>query len=341
MGIQSTAFEVTEQWKQTLLEEANTQGLLNYETFSRLALFHPETGYYAQSKRARVGKDPTADFYTSSSHEEVFPALVWQASQSLLSQNGWNPKEMTFCEIGAEPGRDPWKNLPPQFSDYQILRLGEPLKIPQHAVVYSNELFDAQPFHRWVAREGSWRPIHLELSGSFLQEIEGDAPLNESEAEAWKLLPPAPEFEYHLDLSTAATRLLQMLCSQTWEGLFLAFDYGMTWRQMTQETPQGTARAYLKHRQLQPLFHLPGEQDLTTHICWDHLMQMLDASGFQKVQLRSQSRFLMEESTREIEKIVTASQTLVDKRKSQLLELISPGFFGQKFQVLSALRKRS
>ncbi len=339
MEIEKRAFILDEKWVKKLEQAVDSQGHLNYETFSRLALFDPTLGYYSQSQRERVAKTDKADFYTASSHSEVFPELVVEATQVLLERNGFDPSKMVFCELGAEPGKDTWENLALPFQDYKILGLGSELKIPENAIVYSNELFDAQPFHRWVSVDGQWKPIHLKLTDNQLCEVLACTPLSDSESNSATLLPTAPSFEYHLDLSTDAIGFMQTLTEQPWSGLLIAFDYGMMWKQLSEETPQGTARAYKQHQQSSTLCHFPGEQDLTTHVCWDHLEQVLVSQEFESIQLRSQSRFLMEESKNAIEKIVTQSQSLTDKRKSQLLELISPGFFGQKFQVLSGIRK--
>jgi SAM-dependent MidA family methyltransferase len=312
---------------------------MNYADFSRLALYHPELGYY-RARRKRVGKTGEADFYTASSHSDVFPQLVWEAARVLCERGGWQANEVTFVELGAEPEQDPWRELPCPFASYRQLRLGDGLILPKGPLIlYSNELFDAQPFYRWFATGGKWHPIHLQCREGQLREVLGKAPLDEAEARCAAGLPCPPEFDYHLDVSTAAVDLLRGLCEQPWQGVFLAFDYGTSRRNLQTETPQGSARAYRSHQQETCLFAAPGEQDLTTHVCWDDLEAGLREQGFADIRLRYQSRFLMEEATAAIQPIVTQATGLTDKRKSQLLELISPGFFGQKFQVLSAVRK--
>lgn len=338
MGVSKEPFSLDPKWVEVFKQSCGVGGLLNYEDFSKLALFNPDKGYYTQQKRKRVGKDSNTDFYTSSSHTGVFPELVIEASRNLLSQHGRNANHFTLIELGAEPKSDPWASMDLPFESYRILRLGDNFEFPEKAVIYSNELFDAQPFFRWLAVDGQWKPIHLEVRDGKIREVIGKKPLTCRESEAAEMLPKAPGFEYHIDLSTAALELCKTICEKHWTGLFLAFDYGKMWKQLTTETPQGTARAYRLHQQRELLFHHPGEQDLTTHVCWDHLIDCLTNAGFQTPKLRTQSRFLMEEANRSIESIVTASKSLTDKRKSQLLELISPGFFGQKFQVISSIR---
>lgn len=67
-------------------------------------------------------------------------------------------------------------------------------------------------------------------------------------------------------------------------------------------------------------------------------MKELEIAGFRNIQLSTQSRFLMQHAQKSIQEIVTGSEGLISKKKSQLLELISPGFFGHRFQVLTAIR---
>lgn len=336
MSISSSVFTLKEPWIGILNDAANSKGLVSYEDFSRLALFHPEHGYYA-SQRYRVGKSEQSDFYTSSSHREVFPRLVAEAITKLLSEKDFHCEN--FYELGAEPDSDLWQEQALPCPSRKILRLGDPLSVEGPAVVFSNELFDAQPFQRWLAQDGRWLSILLRIDGDKLSEVIDDDFMDSSLKGMLSLLPEPPSFDYHLDLSSVATSLLKSLVSKPWKGLFVAFDYGKSWEQLIHETPQGTARAYSKHTQTPELHFSPGEQDLTTHVCWDFLIQALEEAGFEDIRLTHQSRFFMERATASIQSIVSQPEGLTSKLKSQLLELISPGFFGQRFQVLTAFRR--
>ena len=78
----------------------------------------------------------------------------------------------------------------------------------------------------------------------------------------------APE-GYRIDMPLAAADLAERIAALPWSGLFLAFDYGKSWRELAGDTPAGTVRAYSRHRQSNALLAQPGEQDLTCHVCWD------------------------------------------------------------------------
>ena len=54
---------------------------------------------------------------------------------------------------------------------------------------------------------------------------------------------------YLIDAPFAATALAEKIAGQSWTGLFVAFDYGKSWRELIEAAPAGTARAYHRHTQ--------------------------------------------------------------------------------------------
>src|SRR5690606_12158499 len=145
--------------------------------------------------------------------------------------------------------------------------VGETPRIPARAIVFSNELFDAQPFHRLVFHQNQWRETGVAWKNDFIETLfpEFSAPVQKFR----DILPESSAEGYRIDLPVAAAELAAQLAAPGWQGLFLAFDYGKSWLEIAEETPQGTARAYFRHRQLNDLLARPGQQDLTCHICWD------------------------------------------------------------------------
>lgn len=306
---------------------------LSFAEFMQVALYHPGSGYYTRAKE-RVGFGGTTDFYTASATGEVFGELVTAAAVHLLAPE--DPATFAFVEIGAEPaGRVlGGKNV---FGGEVTIRHGDPIKIPKRAVVFSNELFDAQPFHRLVRRNGVWRELGVDWDDGPIEVfLPRFSPAVEKAAD---LLPKEGAEGYHLDLPLAAVDLLKKIATASkWRGALLVFDYGKSWRELTEGTPQGTARAYRRHRQSNDLLANPGEQDLTCHICWDWLTAVLDRSGFENVSLQSQEAFFITHAASAIEKIITAKPGQLDPRRQTLQHLLHPGHMGQKFQVLSAHR---
>lgn len=299
-----------------------------FAQFMALALYDPEVGYYRRN-RPRVGYGPGTDFFTATTSGALFGELVAAAAEKLLRSAGRDPREHTFVEIGAEPGGPGvLAGVSHSFGGTRVVRVGDSPELAGACVVFSNELFDAQPCTRTVMRGGQWREIGVRLDGDTLVETELPSPFAS----------PACPDGYRFDRPLAAADLAAALASEPWRGLFIAFDYGKTERELIEETPGGTARAYFRHTQSNGLLARPGEQDLTCHICWDWLGAALTRAGFAEPVLQTQESFFMRHAGESIATIVAAEAARLSQRKLSLMQLLHPSHLGQKFQVLHALR---
>ncbi len=302
---------------------------MTFAEFMELALYHPVLGYYRQP-RPRVGYGPGTDFYTASTSGPLFGELVAAAVVTLLA--GQDPGTFTFIEIGAEPGRSVLAGVAHPFRVVRTLRLEDALELAGPCVVFSNELFDAQPFRRFVFRGHAWQELGVALRDGALAEI---------------ILPTVAPAEfpatgpegYIIDAPLAARALAERIGAQRWSGLFLAFDYGKSWRELTEATPAGTARAYHRHTQSNHLLAQPGEQDLTCHICWDWLAAALARQGFASTTVESQEAFFIHHAATFIAATTAAEAARFSQKKLGLLQLLHPSHLGQKFQVLHAARR--
>ena len=309
-------------------------GPVSFAQFMVLALYHPELGYYRRA-RQRVGLSPTTDFYTATSTGTVFGELVAAAAGKLLGPA--DPRRFEFLEIGAEPDGGVLAGVSHPFGSVRTCRLGEAPALAGDCVVFSNELFDAQPFHRLIRRDGVWRELGVAIDAERLVEREL-AGLSPPVAAVADILPTNAPEGYHLDLPLTAAELCAQLARAPWRGLFLAFDYGKTWQALATDTPAGTARAYRSHRQERELLAAPGRQDLTCHVCWDWLEQALAGAGFASIHLESQEAFLIRHAGTAAERITRDARPGPDTRRSRLHELLHPALLGQRFQVLHAVR---
>lgn len=299
---------------------------LPFAEFMDLALYDRDLGYYRRD-RPRVGTAAGTDFFTATSCGPLFGELVAAACVSLLGDH--DPEGFTFIEVGAETVGGALTGVPHPFREVRTVRIGEPLALSGPCIVFSNELFDAQPFDRWVRRSNGWCPVAVALKGDGLVEVDGD-PVPRPD------LPDAP-VGYRIDAPRRAAELAQQLARQPWGGLFLAFDYGKTWAEIAHHTPAGTARAYFRHSQSNDLLARPGEQDLTCHVCWDWLSETLAAEGFSSLRLEAQEAFLVRHAARRLQDIV-ATDTGFSPRKQAILQLLHPGNLGRRFQVLHGWR---
>jgi SAM-dependent MidA family methyltransferase len=305
---------------------------LSFADFMEVALYEPGIGYYRR-ERPRVGYAPGTDFFTASS-SPLFGRLVAAASAAILAPG--RPSDFDFVEIGAERGRGVLGGHAHPFRSARSVGVGEPVQIKGPSIVFSNELFDAQPFRRFRFRSGKWRELGVALAEGGLTEVEVEAagPLPAE-------LPAEAEDGYTIDAPFAAAALARRIAAEPWTGLFLAFDYGKSWEEIAHETPAGTARAYRRHAQASGLLDRPGEQDLTCHVCWDWLRASLADAGFRDPRVESQEAFLAGHSGDAIRALAEAEAGRLSRDKLSLLQLLHPAHMGQRFQALWAVRPQA
>ncbi len=348
---------------------AGDEPALRFDAFMRLALYDEIIGYYRRD-RLRVARERSADFYTATSLGPLFGELVAAAAARLLTAAGLDPAAHTFVEIGAEPhGGVLPPDAPHPFATLETRRVGAPLTFAGPCVVFSNELFDAQPVRRFIRRATAWHELGVTLfpgsadtgsagfqpapslsdtgSAGFQpapsSSRESEATLAETDlgpapADVLDFLPPLADtpLDYHFDAPLAAAILARELAAQPWHGLFLAFDYGKSFAELGHSSPAGTLRAYHQHTQHNDLLARPGEQDLTAHVCWDWLATALAAEACAAPQVVSQESFFVHHAGEHIAARLAAASTATDPAKRALMHLLHPGQMGQKFQVLHA-----
>ncbi len=321
-----------------LRERAGASGVMSYADFTDTALFHPELGYYRRDRR-RVGRERGTDFYTASSvGGGVFAALVRAAAERMLGGAEALARH-TLVEVGAEPGASIFEPERARFAGIRTVRVGEPLDIPDRAVVFANELFDAQPFLRLRHRDGAWRELGVRVGpGGALAEVE----LPELTEDAVRVVAgiPSPWLDgFTLDVSPAAERLMSALLAGGWRGVAIFPDYGKPLAELLENCPAGTARAYHRHTQSNDLLARPGEQDLTFHVEWDALAARMREAGFESVTLERQEAFFMKHSLAELETLFARAATSREPAlMGRVRELLHPAHFGAKFQILSGVR---
>jgi len=310
--------------------EADPTGCMPFDHFMALALYHPTLGYYRQNRK-RVGYGRDTDFYTASTSGPLFGELVHAACRSLLGVE--KTSDYTFVELGAEPEASSLNGVNHDFGATRTIHIGEPITLTGKCVVFSNELFDAQPFRRFQFTTGTWRERGVQWHDNALHEIN----LKTSARSLPVVLPTDAAEGYRLDLPLASTALAETIAAQPWTGLFIAFDYGKSWRELIEAAPAGTARAYHHHTQSNDLLARPGEQDLTCHLCWDWLAETLNRNHFIEPRIESQEAFLIRHAGDFLSSTVAAEAKHLSQRKLGLLQLLH--HLGQKFQVLWALRR--
>ena len=315
---------------EALRRRAQGREALGFAEFMDVALYDPALGYY-RGPGERIGYGAGTDFLTATASAPLFGRLVVAACTQLLGKEA--PSGFEFVELGAERGKGILGGVPHPFRSERRVGIGQALALAGPSVVFSNELFDAQPFRRFRFRAGGWRELGVSLGAGALAEVElaPEAPLPPG-------MPPSAPEGYAIDAPLAAAALAAEIALQPWSGLFLAFDYGKSWEEIAHATPAGTARAYRRHAQGGDLLASPGEQDLTCHVCWDWICEALRTGGFAEPRVESQEAFFTRHAGGFIEAFAASEALRVSRDKLSLLQLLHPANLGQRFQVLWALR---
>lgn len=303
--------------------------VISLEDYIDCVLYHPACGYYT-AEHKRIGRTPRTDFYTATSLGPLFAELVVSAIGSLASRT---LDTFIFVEFGpeSETGLVGALEASP-FKETVLLRPGDPLEIPPEAIVFSNELFDAQPFRRFQRARGTWLEAGVRI---------GDTRLEPVLCEPFHGLPGLPQEApegYLIDWPSGAHRLMGNICAPTWNGLFIAFDYGLEQTTIFQHRPRGTARTYSGHRMGADLLENPGKQDITCHLVWEELEAILARNQFYETTLQRQEAFFMHHAGEVIRRLIETAPVGFSRRKQTLMELMHPDNMGHKFQVLHARR---
>ena len=304
-------------------------GVVPFVRLVEAALYAPGLGYYV-GDRVRVGKAAGTDFTTAAALGPMFGELVAAAAETLVGDLSGH----TLIEVGAEPGQAHFAGVAARFAGLQVFRVGSQPVIPARAVVVANELFDAQPFHRFIRQGEVWRELGVRVDGPALT-VEPLPEFSGPQAAAFAAsLPPAAE-GWLLDAPLAAEDLLHGLLQGSWNGAAVFLDYGKSVAQCLEGSPAGTARAYRNHRLSGAILENLGSQDLTCHVLWDRLQPILLAHGFRAVRLERQEAFFVKLAGVAMERIMTTGDS---EATGRLRALTHPAHFGAKFQVLSGIR---
>lgn len=335
-------YPLPEEWRSIFNDQGDGKIGISFEEAVQLVLYHPTLGYYHQ-KRLRVGKIEGSDFYTATTLGPIWAKLVLEGACTVIGKE--NASAYTFLEIGAEKDTDILslfsKNNLTQttpFLAHKTLYLGETWPaLNDPCCAFSNELLDAQPFRKFQFKDNIWqeRGLFWDEQGLFEGFLKTSIP--ESEACINRLPKDALE-GYTIDFPTGAEALLKNIANNTAIKALVFFDYGKPWETLLDSHPEGTARAYYKHTQLNTLWSNLGQQDITHHIGWEPLVSILKEAGFQSVNVLRQETFFVKYATQIIKETFSMQANALNPEHRALQALLHPAHFGNKFQALVATR---
>jgi SAM-dependent MidA family methyltransferase len=367
-------------------DEAARRGVLPFARFMELALYHPALGYY-ETPRHSPGR--RGDFFTSVSTGELFGQLLaCQFAGWLEAEGGIQKSEVRIIEAGAHDGRlaadilswlrihrpklfdqieygiiepsnqrQEWQRETlkaftnvrwfPRFNDSTIQRF--------NGIIFSNELLDAFPVHRfgWDAKSKTWfewgvavereKFVWAKIKKPEVRSQKSESALPASifqlSASLLEVLPDG----YTIEASPAAERWWREAAAALARGKLLAIDYGLTADEMfSPARTRGTLRAYSQHQVTDDPLANPGGQDLTAHVNFSAIQKAGEDAGLATEFFGSQAKFLVD-ILATAEKNKLSGELVASKRSEagwnakqtrQFQTLTHPEHLGRAFRVL-------
>jgi len=347
-------------------EEIRKKAVISFARFMELALYCPESGYY-EAKKDSVGRG--GDFITSVSVGPLFGELLaWQFAGWLQDLSGATPRP-TIVEAGAHQGTlagdilgwlqkhraDLFGRLEyvisepsPRRREWQrqtlaafaprvrwVAGFGGAAAEHFHGIIFSNELLDAFPVHRfgWDAGKREWFEWGVALQG----EAFGWCKIPNSAPALGGLCPPELEAvlpdEYVVETSPAAAGWWREAADALAAGKLLTIDYGHSAEEtFSPARLHGTLRAYRHQQVADDVLADPGAQDLTAHVNFGAIQRAGESAGLRSEQFCPQPQFL----TRILQRAAAENLfTRLDaKQVRQFQTLTHPEHLGRAFRVL-------
>jgi SAM-dependent MidA family methyltransferase len=277
-------------------------GDLSFRDFVEVALYHPESGYYARPENP-VGK--TGDYVTAPTLSPAFSfALGGLVREFLRACEG---EVCSVVDIGCGDGTLIRNLANPEAKFFGVDRSLNRIH-PSPYVTYvpsvpsvpdgpqlliCNELFDAFPFARLVQRGEHLHELWVSEREGTLDWTEHEAPAQYEDYFAARNIELADG--QYVDVSLEWEAYYEDLARQLKRGLIVTLDYGFPEEKLFDRRIRrfGTAAAYSGHRVSRDLLADPGEQDLTAHINFTDLQRAGERQGMTTLFFDRLNKFLL------------------------------------------------
>jgi SAM-dependent MidA family methyltransferase len=216
---------------------------------------------------------------------------------------------------------------------------------PLRGVIFSNELLDAMPVHRfgWDAQNKKWFEWGVAVDGekfAWARIPDTLAPRSGERAGArgaFENLPPellaALPDGYTIETCPAAEDWWREAAGILERGKLMTIDYGLTADELILPSrPRGTLRAYFRHHAGDDLLANVGEQDLTAHVNFSAIQAAGESVGLKTESLQTQSQFLTRILGKASKDNSLGEWTPAQARQFQTLT--HPEHLGRAFRVL-------
>lgn len=337
------------------------EGPIPFDRYMEMCLYDPDWGYYTRSADI-IGRK--GDYYTSS---DIHPIFGWTIANyfkkimekenfhtiveigpgkgflaldilSFMEKNFKNFGELRYILIEKSPAmrNEIKRNLSDYLNSVKIMSSLEELKSFE-GIVFSNELFDALPHKRFILRDEGWMELYVGFNKSGFKEIERKV----KDEELLRILERYAPFVHSgnvVEFSIETFSIIEKLSLKHKGGKFLTIDYGDKRKELIERFPKGSLIGYRRHQIVEDPYKFPGEQDLTCHVDFTLLEEILTENGYKTEFYKDQGGFLIDagiiEILKEIEKNTPSLLTI--KARLSFKKLVLD--FGRNYRVLSAIK---
>jgi SAM-dependent MidA family methyltransferase len=346
-------------------DEIVSGGPMTFARFMELALYDPHGGYY---RSTAGGPGRTRDFLTSPEAHPIFgDALanqvveVWdrldRPDPFVLQEHGAGTGALAEAILGAlerrgSPLLTSIRYVPIEIDPGRTAAVTERLAAAGHGdrvapaidgaftgVAFANEVLDALPVHRIGLRGGRLLERFVGIVGDGAFTDVWDEPSTPALAERLADEGIALAEGQSAEVCLAFERWIDSAARPLERGLLLLVDYGAPAADLFDPVrrPDGTVRAFVRHRLNDNIYAHVGRQDITAHVDLTAVEAAAIAAGLTPIGHTSQAEFLVgngvEARLREVQTDpATTLQEYLDLR-SALVRLIDPAGMGG-FRVL-------
>ncbi|HWH37013.1 MAG TPA: SAM-dependent methyltransferase, partial [Candidatus Limnocylindrales bacterium] len=268
--------------------EIDAGGPITFARYMQRALYEPGLGYYATSaeRPTRAG-----DFLTAPELHPIFGRVLARQIKEMWRLMG-EPADFVVREYGASRGT--LGAALPAHLRYQPIEFADPVPDePLVGVVLANELLDALPVHRVVARGGDLHELYVSWRDGRLVEVEGE--LSTPALGEWFAAAGA-----HLTDGQRAEACLAMgdwlaeVGATLERGYVLIIDYGDDPAALYgSDRYEGTLRAFRGHHVGRDVLAGVGRQDLTATVDLGALERLSAVAGLDWLGRTTQAEFLV------------------------------------------------
>jgi SAM-dependent MidA family methyltransferase len=294
--------------KETITQIIADGGPIPFDEFMRLALYHPDVGFFATGK---LRSEKGGDFLTSPEVSPVFGETLATFVDRERDRIG-DPFELV--EVGAGSGSllrsllavtdVPASAVEASPAARRSLsdvlptdRVGSTLPVGFRGVVIANELIDNLPMALAQRVGGSWRERWVGADEEGLQFV--DAPPRQEVVDWLEWYAGEVADQGWVEVQLEAQVWLDTVLTRLRAGSVLLFDYGETTENLLPRRRDGTLRTYRAHHLGPHPLDEPGQTDITADVNFTALVDTASRAGA-AVELHRQDDFLTELGLRDL-----------------------------------------